>query len=212
MLVACEDRGGDKPRLALSVENDQLYGAGINCNMNYTNITFILDGSKGYIQDAKILVEYDELKGTFVGTGSSEFVITDQDGIAEGQFLAKPHTFGVVALTARHSRFRDVKETATLYLYDIPEIEISAEQYEIHKDDSVDIVVQLTDQADNVDNKTILFTTTSGLLAFNQVTTDDNGRAHNIFEANGQTGPAVIRAALQFCPNERREITIQRFE
>lgn len=208
ILVACEDRAGDEPRMVISVQNNELYGAGIDCNLNYTEITFILDGNPGFIRDAKILVDYDKLRGTFVGTGSPDYIVTNSDGIAVGTYLAKPTARGVTQFTAKMERFRSVEETVVLYLYDMPEIEVTAEDMIISPDELTNIFVQLTDKSDNVANKTIVFTTNRGLLAFETAVTDENGKAANVFDANGHSGSATIRATLQFCPNNFEELQI----
>ena len=210
LITGCDDRGGEKPTLTVSFDRDKLYGAGADCNINHSRVTFIMEGSPSFTKEAKLLVEYDKLRGVFVGTGSSDYIITQNDGTAIGTYMAYPNAYGSTAFTVIVDRFRDVKETVVINLYDIPEIELTADEYDIHHTESTKIYVKLTDQADNTANIPIKFTTNSGLLVNETVYTDDSGKAENIFEANEQIGNATVRAALGFCHNEYKEIVITR--
>jgi hypothetical protein len=208
-LISCDDRGADKPRMEFFMSTNTVYGNGAQCNLNYADVSFRLEGNPGFVNDVKILVEYDSDMGLFVGTGSSQFVITDNEGNATGRFVANENAVGVTTLKAKVERFPSVEETLIVYVYDVPEItHLIAETPEITPDGGTEILVIINDSANQVANKRINFTTNKGLLQYSHRMTDNDGRATNFFSANGETGTVVIKAALDLCPNENREVTI----
>jgi len=209
-ITGCDERGGEKPRLTVNFERNKIYGEGVDCNINNSRVTFILEGNPSVIQDAKLLVEYDKLRGFFVGSGSSDYIVTENDGTAIGTYQAYPSAYGVTSFTVKVDRFREVKETVTIYLYDIPEIELTADEYTIPKNESTNIYVQLTDKAENIANIPIYFSATDGLVGTGVVRTDDSGKAENVFAGDDKTGKATVRAALGFCDKVFQEIEIIR--
>ena len=80
-LLSCDNRGEDKPTLKLYTTKTALYGDINENENNYTDITFMADGNIGFIQNAKVLVNYD----------SSKQVL----GNKSGDGIAKVHEFGV---------------------------------------------------------------------------------------------------------------------
>jgi len=210
LLTSCDDRGGDKPTISMSANRTHLYSD--NNNLNHATVAFVLDGSPAYAYDAKILVEYNSAKGIFVGTGSSEFVRTDNQGIASGTFQVYEGVSGIVTLKARLDRFRNVEEILNFVVYKLPQIDqFYATSTTIDSDGSTDIFVKLVcpdNQADNIKNQTILFTSNQGLLQFASVTTNNDGIAQNHFSGNGATGTAVITARLQINQSTSEALTI----
>ncbi len=214
LITACDDRGGDKPKIFLSADNTHLYSDGGNCNLDYAIVSFVLEGSAGYINDAKILVEYNSDKALFAGTGSSLFVRTNNQGIANGTFQIKEGVSGVVNLTARMDRFREVKTEIGFIVYRLPEIESFTTQNDITTlppEGDVNIFVQLKcpdGQIDNIRNRNVLFSTNKGLLEKSVVVSNNDGIAQNLFSGGGGTGQAVITAKLELCNNVSQTLTI----
>lgn len=210
-MSSCDDRDGAKPDIDVVIENHILYSDGASCNLNYTDITFILDGSSGLISNAKILVEYDTEKGTFLGTGSSQHIITDKNGIAVGRFITKDGASGVVGFEAKMDRFKSVRMVQPIYIYKLPQItQFYSETNTVSANGSTTIYAVLRDHTGNspVPNTKIRFTTTRGLIDSEFVTTNEQGIAQNIFCGANQSGTAVITAALGICPNRYRNLTI----
>jgi hypothetical protein len=201
VLSACEDRDAQKPELTLSIVNNELYGDGQNCNLNYTDVLFTLEGTTDFIANVKILVEYDPSKGFFVGPGSN-YIYTDSNGAATGIFQVYESTLGVIPITAKLERFPSVKKTKVILAYDLPQIEsFSADCVSMPCNESTYLSIQLTDQAGNLAQQKIDFSTNLGFFEHDSVLTDANGYAENIFFGNQETGTAVISARLALCPD-----------
>lgn len=200
----------NEPQMSVEVEKDILYGQGADCNINYTDIYFTLTGEPQYTENIKINITYDKSKGTLIGDGSSDYVTTGSNSQAIGRYVANAQSIGTVTLTARHENFNNVFHSFDLHLFDIPEMEFTAESYNIGINDSTTVTVTLTDLANNVNNQRIDFTFTGGNLKYSSVFTDDDGVAKNVFYGQSQSGTAVIRAKLGICPNRYKEVRIDR--
>ncbi len=198
----------DEPILDIEAARIKLYGDADLCGRNKTDIYFQLEGDYDYIDNARINVTYNSSIASFDGNGNTGHVITGSDGYARGIFTAKPGFIGQTSLTADHEIFPNTTDSINLYVFDLPQIDLSAESYNIGSQDSTKIIVQLSDEADDIDNQTIIFTSTSGNLDHESVKTDEDGRAVNTFHADGATGPVHIRVNLDFCSNRQETITI----
>lgn len=198
----------DEPILDVELQRRRLYYDADLCGLNRTDVHFQLEGDYDYIADAKLNVTYNTAAGSFDSDGNTTHAITGSDGYVRGVFTAKAGYIGQTSLTVTHDAFPNVTETVNLYIYDLPQIDLSAESYNIGSQDSTKITVQLSDQADDIDNKTIKFSASGGLLDYESVVTDENGKAVNLFHADGTTGPVKVHAYLDFCTNRRESITI----
>lgn len=207
-LTSCDEREGVKPIMQIDVDNNHLYSDGIDCELNYTDIHFHLEGSPGFISEAKILVDYDRTKGLFVGTGSSQFIITDESGYAKGMFVAEEGELGYVTLEARMETFASVNETIIIALFDLPDISMESDSEIIPSEGTAQLQVVLTDLSGNVTGQEINFTADTGTLEHNTVETDANGSAANTFFAGNETGPAIITATFAKCENVSDSVTI----
>lgn len=207
-VTSCDEREGVKPTIEMLIANNQLYSDGAACNLNYTDITFILEGSPGFISGAKIMVEYDASKGLFIGSGSSQFIIADELGVAEGRFVSNLGTSGVISFTASMERFPSVREVKPISIYKLPDMDLTADDMSIPPNGTTTVYARLTDQLGNVANKAVNFSTSLGMLESSTATTDSEGIAEVLFFGNNQTGSAVITASLQICSNVSENITI----
>lgn len=209
LFTACDERKGIKPVMDIAIENIYLYNDGAACNLNHTQITFTLEGTTGFISEAKIFVDYDHSKGLFVGTGSSEFIITNENGVAVGTFVADESALGLTTFSAWMEVFPSVRQEKVIYILVLPAIEyFTAVQESLQVGSSTEIAVKLTDLSDQVADMTIEFTATTGIFEFEEVQTDENGIAQNIYYAGEETGTAVITATLAICPNVTDSLTI----
>ena len=209
ILTSCDERDGIKPVMEMLVDNNHLYGEGIDCEINYTDITFNLEGTPSFISEAKIFVEYDESKGLFIGDESSQFVITNSQGTATGRFLAYENALGATTISASMEVFPSVRGEAVIYLLDLPVIDsFEAENAAISPNGETELFLQLVDQSGYIADMTINYSTTAGTFESNSVQTDDNGFAQNTYYAGDDVTIALITASLDLCPNVNENLTI----
>jgi len=211
-LLSCDNRGEDKPTLKLYTTKTALYGDINENENNYTDITFMADGNIGFIQNAKVLVNYDSSKGTFYvpsGNGAANYIILNDSGVGTGRFLAKQGAFGVVNLEAKMEKFQKTTDNVVLYLYDVPEIEeFYAEHTTIKSNGNTELTVKLKDRARNTEGQVVVFTSDKGLFESTTVLADKNGVAKNNFGVGNITGTVIVRASLGLTSSVSREITI----
>ncbi|MBW6516026.1 MAG: hypothetical protein K0B81_05345 [Candidatus Cloacimonetes bacterium] len=208
-LTSCDEREGVKPVMEILVENNYLYGEGIDCEINYTDITFKLEGTPSFISETKIFIDFDESQGLFVGDGTSQFVITNTQGIAIGRFIAYETALGATTISASMEVFPSVRGEAIIYLLDLPGIEtFEAESTTLSPNGETELFIQLADQSGYIADLTISFSATAGSFEYNSVQTDENGFAHNTYYADEEITIALITASLDICPNVNENLTI----
>ncbi len=211
LLISCDEREGIRPEIEVNVVNDHLYSDGGNCNLDNTVIDFQLAGSSGFISEVKIIVDYDKTTSLFVGTGSEDFIITDEEGFAQGLYtVTDTLAYGIDTFKASLERFPSVMEEKFIHLDLLPDIQVQVELETISPGATVTVYAILSDQFGGVvSGKNILFTADKGSFNIDApVETNEEGIAENIYTAENEEGVVEIEVSLEICSEVSSSTTI----
>jgi hypothetical protein len=202
-LVGCDKREGDKPILTVIPGAQPLYNV---ANHDTINIACQLAGSSSVLYaNQKINVIYDSAMGLFVGSGASNYLMTDTQGYAQGFFKVQNGYYGDIDIKLSPDHFPAQARTITIQAQDMPMITAFAatDSTLTTLDASTDISLSLTSNSDNKKNQWIKFFSSVGTsVEYDSVLTDTLGIANNIFHRNQFTGNATISAYLKIYPDD----------
>ena len=122
LLAGCDDRGSENPKMRVWAEAE--YGNFVFNKSGFNEMTFYfqLDGPLSKIIERKITVEIVNNMGNFIGTGTSQYLITDDNGYAEGRFIARDG-YGSAQIQFILDNWPAEKETFEVPIFDFPKID-----------------------------------------------------------------------------------------
>ncbi len=207
LFVACDSRGDDDPTMDISAADSFVYN-----EAGYNEVLFEiqLDGPSSKLYERKILVDYNDRFGNFIGTGSSEYMITDENGFADGRFAAYDTT-GVVNIKFTLEDWPSEHEDFDIEVLDMPKIDslvATSDTLLADGNSSTSIQAYISCDNDYMNGHNVLFTSTAGNLQYESVATDEDGVAYNNFFAPNQVGTVTITAKLEIDPSRYKTVRI----
>lgn len=213
LLAGCDDRGSENPKMTVTAEAE--YGDFVFNKSGFNEMTFYfqLDGPASKIFERKISVDIVNDMGNFIGTGSSEYVITDDNGYAEGRFIARDG-FGSAQIEFVLDNWPSENQTYAIPVYDFPSIDslvAGTETLLPNGIDSTSLTAYLS--SENIDFDAIsikvLFETSDGTITQPVTFVDVSGVATtNIIAPNNQAF-LDIRAELEMDSNMYKTVRIK---
>ncbi|HNX01943.1 MAG TPA: hypothetical protein PKK33_11290, partial [Candidatus Cloacimonadota bacterium] len=207
--ASCDKRDGEKPIISLIADTDSLYNV---ANHDTVNIVCQLSGDKTSIAEQIIDVTYNPANVFFLGDGSSNYLVTDEDGYSKGLFKVHTGYYGDIAIKFSPRHYPERAKTITLFAQDMPVIDslYAADSNFSATDPSfTDITVKISSHSPNITGKWIHFVTSVGTSIDSiRVQTDSTGTARNIFRRNAFSGTASIRAYLEVHPEDVHYLTV----
>lgn len=208
ILAACDNRNGEKTELMVIPLSQTLYNV---ANHDTVSIICQLTGSESQISNQIIDVVYDEENGLFIGSGSDNYLITDEEGYAKGLFKVDDGYYGEITMQFTPEHYNSEAKTITLHVLDMPKITVfTAEDSTLTAEDPAytNIAVQITSHSNNIANQTVRFALIHGVLESVNLQTDSSGIATNVFHRNSYTGDVVISAYLDMYPEDVHNLTV----
>ncbi|MCD4828171.1 MAG: Ig-like domain-containing protein [Candidatus Cloacimonetes bacterium] len=199
VLLACDDRANEKPAMTFTSDTTELTNTAPD--MNFCNLTVVLDGEDAVTIDEKINFTYDHTRGNLIGQGSNEYARTDTNGVAHAEFTVTDSTWGSVLIDASMDKFPSVHQSITLTVTDCPRITVSADPESALADgvSQITITAQLESNSDNIADQTVTFTSDLALEA-DSLTTDADGTCVNHVTAGDTPGNYSVFASVTGFP------------
>lgn len=207
LIFGCDKRGMNKPEISVISDKTEVFNSQSDRTVT---LTFSLSGEKSYISNAKILVEYDSDLGTLIGTGSANYLFTDENGMAEALFQISSSAIGFVEITSRLDKFRTVEFTNKIIVHFKPTIATfiaSPDTIEANGYATSVLKLQLSN-SDKLDNVKIIFSTTCGTLTNDSIFTDETGFVQISFVSTNYPAQAIIHAHLKKCPEVTSNVNV----
>jgi len=215
LFVGCDDRGTENPKMYVTAESE--YGNFVYNKVGFNEMTFHfqLDGPNSKLIERKINVNNSNDMGSFIGTGSSLFVITDENGYAEGRFFARDG-YGIANLEFVLDDWQSENVTFSIPIFDFPAIDsLVATTYTLDADGISSTGISAYISSENIDfgnsdnQIKILFEAAQGELTQTISTVDVLGIASSNFIAPNQPANVKVKAKLDLYPAIYKSITIK---
>jgi hypothetical protein len=207
-LSGCDKREAEKPILTVIYSSQPLYNV---ANHDTISIYCQMSGSDVSIANQKINVIYNDDMGLFVGSGASNYLITDEQGYASGFFKVEDNFYGDILIKFSPDHFPSQAKSIVLPAQDMPRIHtITASDTTLTSlNTTSDITVTITSHSDNIKDRWIHFYSSTGTtMENNSVKTDSLGVVHNVFHRNSFSGDALISSFLEIYPENIHYLTV----
>jgi hypothetical protein len=208
-LTACDNREGEKPILTVITSTQQLYNV---ANHDTVNIICQMSGSNSLIANQLINVIYNPEQGLFVGSGSDNYLLTNEEGYAQGFFKVEDGYYGDITMKFSPEHFPERAKTIVLHVQDMPQIHIFSlsDSTLTYGEFTSDITLTLTSRSQNISDQWIHFSTTTGTTVDSLVArTNSLGTVHNVFHRNSYIGSAIISAYMEIYPDHVHYLYIE---
>lgn len=204
LLTACDDRGSENPKMYVSIPDSEAGFVYNHPDHNEILIHVQLDGPLSKIIERRVDVTINNQMGNFIGTGSSQSLLTDETGFAEGRFIARDG-YGIANVDFVLETWPSEKTTLNIPIYDFPRIDslvvgtdlLNADGYSStsltayvssENIDFTDMEVKVVFSALNAED---------GYIIQPVVAVDVEGIASSNFKAPTQSAFVTIRAELE---------------
>jgi hypothetical protein len=197
--LACEKRVPEKPDLSFTVVNETIYN---RQNYNSTDINVSLSGTEDMIANKRIDIVYDHDIATLIGGATNYYLITDENGEANGTIYAQNDYIGDLAVKATYD---SQKLDRNIVVYDMPEFQYftsDVDRLPADGESQAHLRLKLDSSSDILENQIVYITTTVGTLSADSLFCDNKGVATAVFTAPGISDLARVRASLKICPSE----------
>lgn len=200
LLVGCDDRGTENPKMEVSAEAE--YGDFVfnKSGFNEMSFNFQLDGPHSKISGRKINVEIVNNMGHFIGSGSSLYLLTDENGFVTGRYFARDG-YGAAQVEFVLDNWPTEKATFAIPVFDFPKIDsLVAGTYTLLPDGLASTSITAHISSANINfydlDVTVLFEASDGTITQPVTLVDISGVAStNIIAPDYQTF-VTIRAEL----------------
>jgi len=212
-LAGCDDRGMENPKMRVWAEAE--YGDFVFNKSDFNEMTFNfqLDGPASKIIERKINVDLVNNMGNFIGTGSRLYVITDDNGFAEGRFIARDG-YGSAQIQFVLDDWPTETETFAVPIYDFPKIDsLVASTYTLPPNGVSSTSLTAYVSSANIDFEyseiKVLFEATDGTITQPVTFVDISGVATSNFIAPNQQAFVTVRAELDMDSSSYKSINIK---
>ncbi|MBI9031480.1 hypothetical protein JEZ13_05720 [bacterium] len=214
LFTGCDDRGTENPKMRVWAESD--YGNFVYNKVGFNVMTFHiqLDGPLSKIIERKVNVNNQDDLGYFIGSGNSFYLITDENGYAQGRFVAEAE-YGATDLEFVLDNWQSERETFPIPIYDFPVIDsLVAGSYTLNADgiSSTTVTAYVSsanmdfDDSENIIN--ILFEATDGSISPATNPVNASGISASTFVAPTQASNVTVKARLELHPPISESISI----
>lgn len=213
-LAGCDDRGTENPKMEVWAETEH-GGDFVYNKSNYEVMTFNfqLDGPLSKIIERKINVEIINDMGGFIGTGSSLYVITDDNGFASGRYYAQGG-YGSAQIQFVLKDWPSEKETFDIPVLDFPKIDsLVAGTYTLLPDGIASTSITASVSSANIDfsdvDIMVIFEASDGTLTQSVTSVDISGVATTNLIAPDHQAYISVTAKLAMNPELTKSINIK---
>ncbi len=215
LLTACDDRGSDNPKMYVSISDQQMGHIFNHSDHNEMEINVQLDGPLSKLSERRVDVTITNQMGNFIGTGSSQSLLTDENGFAQGRFLARDG-FGIANVEFVLETWPSEKTTLNIPIYDFPKIDsLVAGTYSLNADGTSSTSLTAYVSSANIDFSEmdievsfIAINAEDGYIIQPVAIVDVEGIASSNFKAPSQDALVTIRAELKLDSDTYKTINI----
>jgi hypothetical protein len=210
-IVGCDDRGNNDPTMDITIESD--YNNMVYNKTGFNEMTFLfqLDGPSSKIVNQRINVNMATSVGNFIGTGSSQSMITNEFGYAEGRFVAGTG-YGSTSIEFVLETWPDEKKIYPITIIDFPKIDsLAAGSYSLLPDgiSSTSIQAYLSSANADLELVKIIFEATDGRITQTEVFGDAGNIASTNLIAPSHDAFIRVTAKLDLLPTTYKSINIR---
>lgn len=215
-VAGCDDRGSENPKMYVSIPDDQL-GYVYNHD-NHKEMTFQiqLDGPASKLNERRVDVNITNQMGYFIGTGNTNSLITNENGYAEGRYIAGDG-YGAANLEFVLETWPSEKVTKPVTVFDFPMIDslvVGTDNLIADGTSSASLTAYVSSA--NIDFSdleiNVIFTAINGengLITVPKAAVDVSGVASSNFRAPTEDAYVTIRASLELEPSINKSKSIK---
>ncbi|OQY37048.1 MAG: hypothetical protein B6226_05635 [Candidatus Cloacimonetes bacterium 4572_65] len=206
IITSCDDRGSSTPTMEVTAADSFIYNKD---NFNELAFEIQLDGPSSKLSNRKINIEVNDDLGYFIGNGHSNSVTTDDNGYAEGRFIAHDTT-GLASIKFRLETWPSVHKDFLIKIIDLPKIDSLVATVTTLSTNGSSTSIRAYISSSNADlwGHNILFETDNGTLQYSEVETDEDGIAFNNIITPDEECLIRIKARLELNPNIYKSVNI----
>lgn len=213
LLAGCDNRGTENPKMKVTAEGE--YGDFVFNKTGFNEMTFHfqLDGPHSKIIDRKINVEILNNMGHFIGSGSSMYILTDDNGYATGRFFARDG-YGTAQVEFVLDNWPSEKSTFAIPIFDFPKIDsLVAGTYNLLPNGISSTSLTANVSSENIDfgelDIKVLFQASDGFITQPVTFVDVSGVATTNIIAPDYQAYINVRAVLEMNSASYKSISIK---
>lgn len=212
LLIGCDKRGSDNPEMTVTATGE--YGDYVFNKRGYNEMEFVfqLDGPQSKIMNQRISVDITNNMGNFIGSGYNNSVVTNDQGRAEGTYIAGESGFGGANILFVLDTWPKEKDVFNILIRAFPRLDTLSAGVNVLPADGLSqtpITAQIYCEDDNYEEIRIIFETSNGAVGNRIVQVDPFGFATTTFTAPLTEGEIAVTAKLELDPGIYKRILIE---